>query len=462
MKKISRKTANIITIIAIAIIVTVGVIFTGSIKGWFSESKPEDKSEAIAGLFRESISDIKKSASDAVRETEEKNPDDSQDESPENEPDIQKTYTTAEKYLGVVYLERGGVSVSLDEERELSDGDILRSSVTSGFVVEGEKLKVIANDNTTLELSDASEQSFRAVIQEGEIIVCEEADRDLKIDFGKNSAVISGCVAAIEVKEESESLKVLKGSVQIFNSDGENICEVEAGKYYTSHSDDYKIEELTPDLLDEFCLVELSDISKNTELCFTHDEIEASINREKEGSEQSDAAYEITGGGTLSKPEGEENKSTDVPKNPDNKENGTNDNVPHAPRKLTCAIEIRCDTILGNMDKLAPGKDAFVPSNGVILSSSTIEFTEGQTAFDILRTACSRAGISVESSYSPMFDSYYIEGINNIYQFDCGDESGWMYKINGIPADTGCSAYTVKNGDVFLWQYSCVGYGADI
>ena len=78
MKKISRKTANIITIIAIAIIVTVGVIFTGSIKGWFSESKPEDKSEAIAGLFRESISDIKKSASDAVRETEEKNPDDSQ------------------------------------------------------------------------------------------------------------------------------------------------------------------------------------------------------------------------------------------------------------------------------------------------------------------------------------------------------------------------------------------------
>ena len=30
-----------------------------------------------------------------------------------------------------------------------------------------------------------------------------------------------------------------------------------------------------------------------------------------------------------------------------------------------------------------------------------------------------------------MYNSYYVEGIGNLYEFDCGSESGWMYKVNG-------------------------------
>ena len=82
---------------------------------------------------------------------------------------------------------------------------------------------------------------------------------------------------------------------------------------------------------------------------------------------------------------------------------------------LTCTISIRCDTILDNMDNLKEGKNKYVPSNGVILSSSTVQFVEGETVFDVLKRACSYAGIQLEYSYTPLYESYYIEGINNLY-----------------------------------------------
>ncbi len=41
-----------------------------------------------------------------------------------------------------------------------------------------------------------------------------------------------------------------------------------------------------------------------------------------------------------------------------------------------------------------------------------------------------------------MYNSYYVEGIGNLYEFDCGKESGWMYKVNGRFPNYGCSSYT--------------------
>ena len=42
----------------------------------------------------------------------------------------------------------------------------------------------------------------------------------------------------------------------------------------------------------------------------------------------------------------------------------------------------------------------------------------------------------------------YIEGINNLYEFDCGEQSGWMYSVNGWFPNYGCSRYQLKDGDV--------------
>ena len=128
----------------------------------------------------------------------------------------------------------------------------------------------------------------------------------------------------------------------------------------------------------------------------------------------------------------------------------------------TCTIEVRCDTILDNMGDLAPGKSSCVPGNGVILAASTVRFAQGDTVLDVLKAASSATGLQLEYSYTPGYGSYYVEGINNLYEFDCGNESGWMYKVNGWFPNYGCSAYPLKDGDVIVWCYTCNGLGADV
>ena len=114
------------------------------------------------------------------------------------------------------------------------------------------------------------------------------------------------------------------------------------------------------------------------------------------------------------------------------------------------------------MDKLEPGKVEFVPSDGVILYPVTVQFEAGETVFDVLTRVCDITGIQIEYSWTPLYGSYYIEGINNLYEFDCGNESGWMYKVNGWFPNYGCSSYYVDDGDVIVWCYTCVGLGADV
>ena len=121
-----------------------------------------------------------------------------------------------------------------------------------------------------------------------------------------------------------------------------------------------------------------------------------------------------------------------------------------------------CDTILNNFEMLDPAKAGFVPSDGVILSAVTVEFEEGETVFDVLNRVCEAYEIQLEYSWTPLYDSYYIEGINNLYEFDCGAESGWMYKVNGWFPNYGSSSCTVQNGDAIVWCYTCIGLGLDV
>lgn len=125
-------------------------------------------------------------------------------------------------------------------------------------------------------------------------------------------------------------------------------------------------------------------------------------------------------------------------------------------------MTIRCDTIVDNMEYLNPAKAEFVPADGVIMPMLKVYFYEGETAFDVLKRACESLNIQLEYSWTPMFETYYIEGINNLYEKDVGLDSGWMFKVNEWFPDKGCSALLVKDGDVIEWLYTCIGYGTDI
>ena len=130
-------------------------------------------------------------------------------------------------------------------------------------------------------------------------------------------------------------------------------------------------------------------------------------------------------------------------------------NADVADKKLTCTLSVRCDTVLKNMDKLDPEKAGLIPSDGVIFESKTVTFSEGESVFDILLRELNNNKIHIEFSMTPVYNSAYIEGINNLYEFDCGELSGWMYKVNGKFPNYGCSKYILNQGDIVEWVYSC-------
>ena len=61
----------------------------------------------------------------------------------------------------------------------------------------------------------------------------------------------------------------------------------------------------------------------------------------------------------------------------------------------------------------------------------------------------------MEFENPPIYNSAYIEGIHNLYEFDVGELSGWMYSVNGWYPNYGCSRYALKDGDVVEWRYTC-------
>lgn len=130
-------------------------------------------------------------------------------------------------------------------------------------------------------------------------------------------------------------------------------------------------------------------------------------------------------------------------------------------KKYSCTISISCATILDNMELLDKKKVSLIPKDGWILKPVTVSFQEGESVFDVLQRVCREKKIPMEFSKTPMYNSAYIEGIYNIYEFDVGSLSGWNYKVNDWFPNYGCSRYQLKDGDVINWMYTC-NLGKDV
>lgn len=147
-------------------------------------------------------------------------------------------------------------------------------------------------------------------------------------------------------------------------------------------------------------------------------------------------------GNSSTKPKPENNQTITSPK-PENK---------------TVTIAISCKTAINNGLNKKPGF-SHLPSNGIILQNMKVEFSEGDTVFDILVKVTRKKGIHME--YRGSGSNTYIEGINNLYEFDGGSNSGWMYSVNGVYPNYGVGAYKVKSSDVIKFNYTC-NLGADL
>lgn len=124
-------------------------------------------------------------------------------------------------------------------------------------------------------------------------------------------------------------------------------------------------------------------------------------------------------------------------------------------KENACTLTIECKAILSNMDDLKPGHEKYVPSNGYILNNYTCAVNSGDTVFDILEKACDDNSIILTSHSSGY--GVYVSGINNLDEFDCGSQSGWKYKVNGVDANRSCGYYKLTGGENIVFYYTVTG-----
>lgn len=429
-----KRLLNIVMVLLILIIAASGVLTVGKIRGWFDKS---EESVVSVGTTK-----------------------------------------------GVVNIQRNGIGYTLNAGSALQTGDLVETKKgAQAELVWSDQGKLALNEKSEVSLTACDKDKSEVQVSQGEVFGdMQKVTGDYSVTFANNTAQLSGAVFSISVQSGSSNLYIYAGDVSVLLSDGTQE-RVEAGECLsvTEGSDgtiSYEIREMQAISLNEFLISQSQNCDSKNDLCFTADDLqkvlddraaekkaalEAALNaktipakdeeesetdqREQESDPETDTEAESEIGNE------EEDQKVDEYTS-DDSENGGSSNI--------CTITIRCDTILDNLENLDAGKEAYVPANGVILSTSQVEFDDGETVFDVLKRVCDYAGIQLEYSWTPMYSTYYIEGINNLYEFDCGNESGWMYKVNGWFPNYGCSAYTLKNGDDIVWCYTCNGLGADV
>jgi hypothetical protein len=92
---------------------------------------------------------------------------------------------------------------------------------------------------------------------------------------------------------------------------------------------------------------------------------------------------------------------------------------------------------------IAVDASAHCNNPGVIVGTTSMTLPEGSSVY----TALINTGVSVSGS------SYYISGIANRFEKDCGGTSGWQYSVNGVTPMTSCGNYILSNGDSIYWYY---------
>ena len=117
----------------------------------------------------------------------------------------------------------------------------------------------------------------------------------------------------------------------------------------------------------------------------------------------------------------------------------------------TVTLTIRCDKVAG--------KAAHIPADGVILAETAMPIAAGDTVYTVLTDAARTHGIHMEASGAQGL--MYVHGIGNIYEFDFGDLSGWVYLVNGESASIGCAQYVLQPGDRVEFRYT-LELGKDI
>lgn len=313
---------------------------------------------------------------------------------------------------GIVRVQRSGVSYPLEEETVLRSGDQLVCDAGTTAVIRLDGGELTLGGNAELMILDPAAETFSARVDFGEVFA--DLEKRAELSFEARELELENCVALLSVRSGAQTLSVFDGTAQ----------SASAGQKIDWLGTSQSVGEISISSLNDFAMVQIRAANQTRALCVTNEALD-----ELQAQRSAAISEQLSSGDADG---------------------------------LSCSIAIYCDTILDNWDALDTAKASYVPSDGVILAPTQVSFESGETVFDVLTRVCEACEIQIEYSWTPLYDSYYIEGIHQLYEFDCGPQSGWMYKVNEWFPNYGCSAYKLTGGESIVWCYTCVGLGADV
>ncbi|WEG11764.1 DUF4430 domain-containing protein [Pullulanibacillus sp. KACC 23026] len=90
--------------------------------------------------------------------------------------------------------------------------------------------------------------------------------------------------------------------------------------------------------------------------------------------------------------------------------------------------------------------------NHVIVGPTKVTINNGDTFLSVTLRLLKTKGI--QSSVRGTGASAYVEGIDNLYEFDHGPKSGWVAKLNQQSLTKSAGITAIKSGDVLQWVYT--------
>lgn len=129
------------------------------------------------------------------------------------------------------------------------------------------------------------------------------------------------------------------------------------------------------------------------------------------------------------------------------------------PADITVTFSVRCDAALEKTDEMSEELRGRIPEDGAVIPKRELGLPEGATAFDALISAAREEKIRVD--YNGSTYGVYVSAIGFLREFDLGEMSGWMYRVNGEFPDCSAGAFALSDGDAVEFVYTC-DMGRDI
>jgi hypothetical protein len=95
----------------------------------------------------------------------------------------------------------------------------------------------------------------------------------------------------------------------------------------------------------------------------------------------------------------------------------------------------------------------------MIKNAFVTEYRKNISVADLSKNICRELGIPVV--FSGIGEFAYLKGINNLFEFDHGPLSGWIYFVNSESQSIGSASYILRDGDHVEWKYT-LDLGKDI